>query len=118
MAGFKSAFVVALVCLVAVTMMTPHVEAITCGQVAGALTPCIKYLTGKGPLVPGCCKGVQSLAKAAQSTADKKTACNCLKSTAGSVKGINYGLAAGLAGRCGVSIPYKISPTTDCSKIN
>lgn len=116
MAGFKAAFVVALVCLVAVTMMTPQVEAINCGQVAGSLGPCINYLRGTGPLVSGCCAGVKSLAAAAKTPADRKTACGCLKSIAGSVKGINYGIAAGLPGKCGVSIPYKISPSTDCSK--
>ncbi|KAI3905925.1 hypothetical protein MKW92_020979 [Papaver armeniacum] len=92
-------------------------EAITCGQVASSLAPCITYLTGKGPLAPKCCGGVRSLNRAAKSTPDRKTACNCLKSTSGSISGINYGLAGGLPGKCGVSIPYEISPSTDCSKV-
>ncbi|PON92740.1 Lipid transfer protein/Par allergen [Trema orientale] len=35
-------------------------------------------------------------------------------SAASSIKGINFSLAAGLPGKCGVSVPYKISPSTKC----
>nr|XP_017245496.1 PREDICTED: non-specific lipid-transfer protein 1-like [Daucus carota subsp. sativus] len=59
---------------------------------------------------PGCCSGVRSLNGMAKTPVDRKQACTCLKSVFGSIKGINYGLAAGLPGKCGVSIPYKISP--------
>ncbi|MCE3052255.1 tyrosine protein phosphatase, partial [Datura stramonium] len=50
--------------------------------------------------------------------ADRKTACTCLKSAANTIKGINAGKAAGLPAACGVNIPYKISPSTDCSKVS
>nr|B3A0N2.1 RecName: Full=Non-specific lipid-transfer protein; Short=LTP [Lycium barbarum] len=50
-----------------------------------------------GPL-GGCCGGIK-------------------KSAAAGISGINYGIAAGLPGKCGVNIPYKISPSTDCSKV-
>lgn len=33
------------------------------------------------------------------------------------MKGIDLGKAAGLPSACGVNIPYKISPSTDCSTI-
>ncbi|KAI3858806.1 hypothetical protein MKW92_020980 [Papaver armeniacum] len=110
--------VVCTLVLMCMLISAPYMaEAITCGQVASSLAPCITYLTGKGPLAANCCGGVRSLNSAAKSTPDRKTACGCLKSTAGSIKGINYGLAGGLPGKCGVSIPYKISPSTDCSKV-
>ena len=50
--------------------------------------------------------------------ADRQTACNCLKRAANSVSGINLDLAGVLPQRCGVNIPYKISPSTDCNKVN
>ncbi|KAG5582178.1 hypothetical protein H5410_052805 [Solanum commersonii] len=58
----------------------------------------------------------QGLLGAAKTPADRKTACTCLKSAASAIKGINVGKAAGIPRVCGVNIPYKISPSTDCSK--
>lgn len=90
--------------------------AVTCSTVATSMNPCIAYLKGKGGPVPApCCSGIKSLNSAASTTPDRQTACKCLKSAATSIKGINYGLAAGLPSSCGVSIPYKISPSTDCN---
>ncbi|OMP08076.1 Plant lipid transfer protein/Par allergen [Corchorus capsularis] len=106
---------VAILCMALVS--APLAEgAITCGQVTSSLAACIAYLRG-GPLTPGCCNGVRSLNSAAKTTPDRQAACNCLKSAAGSIPGINFGLAGGLPGKCRVSIPYKISPSTDCSKV-
>ena len=112
-----------LVCLWLITMVVIGAaigsDAITCGQVTSSLSSCINYVSGKVPAVPPpCCSGVKSLNAAAKTTPDRRTVCNCLKTLTGSIRGINYGLAAGLPGKCGVSIPYKISPSTDCSKIN
>ncbi|KAK9289542.1 hypothetical protein L1049_007698 [Liquidambar formosana] len=114
--GFlKIACMVLIMCMVVVA---PGAEAaITCGQVTSSLAPCITYLRSGGTPSASCCNGVKSLNNAAKTTADRQAACNCLKSAAGSISGINYGLAAGLPGKCGVSIPYKISPSTDCSKV-
>ncbi|XVF84174.1 hypothetical protein PTKIN_Ptkin17bG0004400 [Pterospermum kingtungense] len=93
--------------------------AITCGQVTSTLAPCISYLTGGGAgAVPGpCCNGIKALNAAAQTTPDRQAACNCLKSTAAAVPGINYGVVSGLPGKCGVNIPYKISPSVDCKSV-
>ncbi|GKC45152.1 non-specific lipid-transfer protein-like protein [Tanacetum coccineum] len=49
-------------------------------------------------------------------TADKKTASGCVECLFGGIKGIKPDLASGLPDKCGVSIPYKISRSTDCSK--
>lgn len=109
---------VAIICMVAVlSLCAPHaVEGLTCGQVTGSLGQCINYLKKGGVVPPGCCSGVRNLNGLAKTPVDRKQACTCLKSIAGSIKGINYGLAAGLPGKCGVNIPYKISPSTDCSR--
>ena len=81
------------------------------------MLPCLGYLTGSGGAVPSeCCSGIESLNAAAQTPEDRQTACNCLQSAAGSIAGINYGLAAGLPGQCGLTIPYTISPSTDCNR--
>nr|XP_009626829.1 non-specific lipid-transfer protein 2 [Nicotiana tomentosiformis]AAM74206.1 non-specific lipid transfer protein [Nicotiana tabacum]BAK19150.1 lipid transfer protein [Nicotiana tabacum] len=107
-----------IACFVVLCMVVvaPHAEALTCGQVQSSLAPCVPYLLGRGPL-GGCCGGVKRLLGAARTPADRKTACNCLKSAANTFKGIDMGNAARLPGTCGVNIPYKISPSTDCSKV-
>ena len=113
-----------LVCLWLITMVVIGAAigsdgAVTCGQVYSSLSQCINYVTGKAVAVPPpCCNGVKSLNAAAKTTPDRRSVCSCLKSLTGSIKGINYGLVSGLPGKCGVSIPYKISPSTDCNKIN
>ncbi|XP_044503745.1 non-specific lipid-transfer protein 1-like [Mangifera indica] len=91
--------------------------AITCGQVTSNLGPCINYLKSGGVPAAACCNGIKSLQNSAKTTADRQTACKCLKTAASSISGINYSLAAGLPGKCGVSIPYKISPSTDCNTV-
>lgn len=110
------ACVVLLMCMV---MGAPIAQAaITCGQVSSSIGPCIAYAktNGAGGVPPTCCAGIKNLNAAAKTTPDRQAACNCLKTAAGSISGINYGTAAALPGKCGVSIPYKISPSTDCSK--
>ncbi|KAK4406279.1 Non-specific lipid-transfer protein 1 [Sesamum angolense] len=61
--------------------------------------------------------GVKGLYAAAKTTPDRQSVCNCLKSLAASYSTLNLGKAAGLPAQCGVNIPYKISPSTDCSKV-
>ncbi|KAI6673322.1 hypothetical protein NL676_001228 [Syzygium grande] len=111
-----SCFLLLLACLV--TAPLPAARAtVTCSQVTTAMAPCIGYLRGAGPLPGTCCSGVQSLNGAAQTTADRQAACRCLQTAAGSIPGINFNLAAGLPGKCGVNVPYKISPSTDCNSV-
>ncbi|MBC2899274.1 hypothetical protein CFC21_112125 [Triticum aestivum] len=88
---------------------------VSCGQVSSALSPCIPYARGNGANPPAaCCSGVRSLASSARSTADKQAACKCIKSAAA---GLIPGKAAGIPTKCGVSVPYAISSSVDCSKI-
>ncbi|KAJ9543341.1 hypothetical protein OSB04_023048 [Centaurea solstitialis] len=109
-----------LACVVMACMVVfaPHAaEALTCGQVTGNLLPCLSYLRSNGPL-GGCCNGVRALNNAARTPADRKVACGCLKNAYSSFPGINQGKASSLPSTCGVNIPYKISPSTNCNKIN
>ncbi|XP_057972156.1 non-specific lipid-transfer protein 1-like [Malania oleifera] len=114
----KVACLVALVVFVAASTVPEAEAAVTCSLVSRNVAPCINYLRKGGVVPPPCCAGIRGLNSAARTPADRKAACGCLKSAAGSIPGINFGLANALPSRCGVRIPYKISPTTDCSKVN
>ncbi|RDX79600.1 hypothetical protein CR513_39963, partial [Mucuna pruriens] len=116
MASLKFACVVAVLCMV--VMSAPTAQAvITCGQVTSSLAQCIPYLRGVGSPSLGCCNGVKSLNAAAKTTADRQAACNCLKTAAGAIAGYKQQNGAALPGKCGVNIPYKISPSTNCATI-
>ncbi|KAF3447964.1 hypothetical protein FNV43_RR08671 [Rhamnella rubrinervis] len=105
---------IVLMCMV---VGAPVARAITCGQVSRNLAPCIQYVRGGGAVPPGCCSGIKSLNDAAKTTADRQAACNCLKTAAMNIPGLSPNLAAGLPSKCGVSIPYKISTSTNCASV-
>ncbi|XP_068640270.1 non-specific lipid-transfer protein 1-like [Aristolochia californica] len=100
-------------------MLAPYVEAkITCNTLITFISPCLTYLfSSRGVVPPNCCKGVKSLNDAARTTADRMAACNCLKKAAAGMSGINYPRAERLPSDCGVKIPYKISPSTNCATV-
>ncbi|XP_055819344.1 non-specific lipid-transfer protein 1-like [Solanum dulcamara] len=108
-----------LLCMV---IISPHAEAaISCNTVYSKLMPCLSYLMGgsnKEGAPAGCCSGIQSLYTAASTTAERQGVCSCLKSGAASLgSSIDTNKAATLLSKCGVTVPYKISPNIDCSKI-
>ncbi|KAK4425039.1 Non-specific lipid-transfer protein 2 [Sesamum alatum] len=107
---------VCMMIIAAILVARGSEAAVSCGTVVSYMNACIPYVTGKGPL-GGCCGGVKGLYAAAKTTPDRQSVCSCLKSLAASYSTINLGKAAGLPGQCGVNIPYKISPSTDCSKV-
>ncbi|GAA0158369.1 hypothetical protein LIER_38631 [Lithospermum erythrorhizon] len=109
---------VACIVLLSMIVVAPHAEAsMTCSQVSSAMYPCLSYLTTGGSVSSTCCSGVKGLNAAASTTTDRQTACKCLKSFASSISSIDSNNAAALPGLCGVSISYKISSSTDCSKV-
>ncbi|KAH7672512.1 Plant non-specific lipid-transfer protein/Par allergen protein [Dioscorea alata] len=119
MAGMKVSVCMVALMVVCMAAWWPKGEgALSCVTVVSSLKPCLAYVQGKGGLPPGCCTGVQTLNGSAKTTADRQVACNCLKTLAKSMKGINYGIIEGLPGKCGVNVPYKISPDTDCTKVH
>ncbi|MCL7049336.1 hypothetical protein MKW94_010664 [Papaver nudicaule] len=89
---------------------------ITCSTVTSKMAPCLGFLLG-GALAPSCCPGVKGLLNMASSTPDRQAACTCLKNAAKAMTNIKMANAAALPGKCGVNIPYKISPATDCTKV-
>ncbi|KAK7390249.1 hypothetical protein VNO78_25548 [Psophocarpus tetragonolobus] len=113
MASVKVACVVAVLCMVVVSA-----HAITCNQVSSAVAPCLPYLRSGGKPSGLCCQGVAKLNSQAKTTADHRTACNCLKTLAKGVgSSLNPNNAASLPAKCNVNIPYKISLSTNCNSI-
>ncbi|MBA0656972.1 hypothetical protein Goklo_009288 [Gossypium klotzschianum] len=90
--------------------------AISCSVVIKDLRPCVNYLTkGSGKPPSACCAGASALASATSSSADKKAACECIKSASKNIKPNNQ-LAQALPSNCGITLPVTISPNVDCSK--
>lgn len=116
MAGMKVS-----VCMVALMVVCMAVGwqkgegAVTCGTVTSCLAPCMPLAKGTGGLSPACCAGVKRLNTLAATTADRKTACGCLKTIGNALKKANWGAIEAVPAKCGVSVGYKISPSTDCS---
>lgn len=97
-------------------MMPAVATAMGCGTVVSYLNPCIPYVTDRAPLEGGCCNGVKALYAAANTTGDRQDVCGCLKSVAASFTAVDLAKAAQLPAQCGLNIPYKITPSTDCAK--
>ncbi|XP_061353958.1 non-specific lipid-transfer protein 8 [Gastrolobium bilobum] len=108
----------ALAALVVLIVLASTSEAaISCSDVIKDLKPCVSYLvSGSGQPPAACCSGAKALASAASTSEDKKAACNCIKSTAKSIK-MNTQLAQALPGNCGITLSINISPNADCSKV-
>ncbi|XVF84172.1 hypothetical protein PTKIN_Ptkin17bG0004200 [Pterospermum kingtungense] len=104
-----------------VVMSAPKVAdaAVTCGDVVNRLLPCVSYISNGGAVPAACCNGVQGLYGEARTPGDRQDICKCIKSAVNGVpySGFNLGLAQGLPDKCGLHIPYKISPSTDCNKV-
>ncbi|KAE8714449.1 Non-specific lipid-transfer protein isoform 1 [Hibiscus syriacus] len=91
---------------------------ITCSDVVGNLMPCLSYISNGGPISSACCSGVKTLYGEAQNPGDRQSVCKCIKSAVNGIgySNINYDLVAGIPEKCGLDIPYKICPSTDCDK--
>ncbi|KAF9680105.1 hypothetical protein SADUNF_Sadunf06G0085600 [Salix dunnii] len=108
------------VCLVGCIMFmiaTTTEAAIQCNQVINTLSPCLYYVLGTGALTQKCCNAVVGLNNSVSATPDRQDLCRCLKSTASQFSSRNVALAAGLPGKCGVNLPYKIDPSTNCNTV-
>nr|XP_043610356.1 non-specific lipid-transfer protein 1-like [Erigeron canadensis] len=112
----KLSLAVALV-VVLMTLAAPEVEGVTCGEVVRAGAPCLGYLRNGGAPSSACCSGIRDLKNKARSTANRKTICSCLKSASSSYRGISGNYASSLPSKCSINFPYKLSPSTDCNRI-
>lgn len=113
----KGSFIAMAALLLLLIFLIPDTEAaISCSDVLKDLKPCVNYLTkGSGKPPADCCNGAKSLASAATTPADKKTACGCIKNAAQKMNP-NAQLAQALPGNCGITLPVPVSATVDCSK--
>ncbi|PIA53967.1 hypothetical protein AQUCO_00900501v1 [Aquilegia coerulea] len=113
----SSTLAVSAVAILMLLLVSEPVTAITCSDVVKDLGPCMKYLgSGVGSPPVACCTGASNLAAAASTTADKKIACGCIKSTAQKIN-VNAAAAKDLPGKCGISLPFVVSTSVDCTKI-
>ncbi|KAF8758105.1 hypothetical protein HU200_010770 [Digitaria exilis] len=89
----------------------------TCADVTSTMAACFDYARGSGgPITGQCCYGLRSLVSDTTTAADRRFACNCLKSAASRVTGLNRAAADKIPARCAVKIPYTISASNDCSR--
>ncbi|CAJ2655508.1 unnamed protein product [Trifolium pratense] len=92
--------------------------ALTCGQVNTNIAPCIAYVTGSGSDVPKpCCNGIRAVNNEAKTKSDRQAACKCIQTTVNALSGVNVDKLANLPSKCGVHLPFKPLPSTDCNKI-
>nr|XP_027121729.1 non-specific lipid-transfer protein 2-like [Coffea arabica] len=106
--------------LMGLVLLAPQGDAaISCTTVYNTLYPCLNYVMGPGPLGADCCNGIKALYREANNTPDRQSVCTCLKSLASNAggTGTTLGKAQSLPKKCGVNLPYEISPNIDCSKV-
>ncbi|KAL0374071.1 UNVERIFIED_CONTAM: Non-specific lipid-transfer protein 8 [Sesamum radiatum] len=114
--AYSSPAIRLLVTTLIVVLLVAPATAITCSDVIKDLQPCVNYLkSGSGAPPAACCAGASNLASSATTTADKQTACSCLKNAAKNIS-LKPELAKSLPGNCGISLPFEVSPNVDCSK--
>ncbi|KAJ3669079.1 hypothetical protein LUZ60_011029 [Juncus effusus] len=90
----------------------------SCSDVYSDLMPCLTYVQYGGAMNQGCCDGVKSLMAAASARSDRQTTCKCIKNVASNAAtGDEMSRAMGIPRACGISMPYKMDPNTDCNKI-
>ncbi|KAK7294858.1 hypothetical protein RJT34_17755 [Clitoria ternatea] len=107
----------AMVCMVLATIPLAH-GALPCGQVQYSVASCFGYLRGSGGPIPrACCNGIKTLNSEAKTTPDRQGVCTCLKSVVSRFPGLNPAKLAALPADCGVNLPYKVSPSIDCSTV-
>ncbi|KAK6124495.1 hypothetical protein DH2020_041748 [Rehmannia glutinosa] len=92
---------------------TGPAKATSCTAALEYLMPCQPYLMGIGEITPTCCQGVQALANATVTSADRKSVCECLKQAALSVN-INQDKANQLPKLCNVDVPVPVQPNVNC----
>ncbi|GFQ07482.1 non-specific lipid-transfer protein a [Phtheirospermum japonicum] len=104
--------VVAVIAIVAIfSLVVRPGRAVTCPQVDAALAPCISYLTGHEGPSPPCCAGVKAVKGMAQTTADKRTCCSCVKAAANRYADLKDDIAQSLPSKCGVQLDIPVSRT-------
>ncbi|RLN11473.1 non-specific lipid-transfer protein 1-like [Panicum miliaceum] len=107
--------VVALLAAVAFHQQPARAADIACPAVLQDMTPCLPFLQGGDGRPSGaCCAGVRSLYASADTTAERRATCECLKTAYRQVQA-QLSAAQALPDDCGLSLPYVITPDIDCN---
>ncbi|KAI7758139.1 hypothetical protein M8C21_010586 [Ambrosia artemisiifolia] len=115
MVRMMKALFVMVACMV---VTTPYTEAaINCRDLVTKLLSCLPYMQNGGNPSLSCCLGVKSINDAAGTAPDRRAACYCMKQASGSEPSINRNNSAILPDKCRISLPYMISPFTECSRV-
>ncbi|OIW11736.1 hypothetical protein TanjilG_20220 [Lupinus angustifolius] len=91
-----------------------HIE---CAEIIEYLQTCVGYLKhgGASDKPPStCCDGVKAVLNKLKSVDDKRDACNCIKAIVQITK-LKLENARNVPIKCGIKIPFQISPDFDCS---
>ncbi|KAJ3704505.1 hypothetical protein LUZ61_008210 [Rhynchospora tenuis] len=111
--------IVAAVTVAVLVLAAGHgaIAAVSCDQVRSAIAPCLSYVsTNRGNPSDRCCEGVRNLNELAATPEDRRAVCTCLKNIVAGTP-LNDDAVANLPAKCGVQLPYTISPSTDCSSV-
>ncbi|EOA29639.1 hypothetical protein CARUB_v10014964mg [Capsella rubella] len=94
--------------------------AVSCNTAVAELYPCISYVLQGGNPPDSCCSGLRTLSSQAQTPPDRQSVCRCIKSAIGGVSYTSNNLnnALALPSKCGINLPYKFSPSTNCDSIH
>ncbi|KAI5665063.1 hypothetical protein M9H77_24386 [Catharanthus roseus] len=113
----KGKFSAVMMVMMGILVITAQVSeaAMSCSTVINGIYPCYNYVMNGGDVPAACCNGIKSLNNAAKTRSDRQSVCSCLKSMAKGIS-MNFDNIASLPTKCGVNVPYKISPDMDCAK--
>lgn len=98
----------ALVLCILVTA-PPLNHAMKCDEVMAAVAPCTEYVASRP--TEACCRGMQTVSNAENTTANRQAICNCLKESGGSL----VDRSAILHADCGIKENFPIA-TINCSE--
>lgn len=115
-----SSSVLKVTCLALACMVVSAAKAkaeIACDEVVNSLRPCVIDIAYGETVSDTCCSGIKTLRRLAKTRADRTGVCTCLEQF---LDGYPYTddhvrLGAALPEKCGVNLPYKISPAMDCN---
>jgi len=91
--------------------------AISCKDLLETLYPCVEFITSSGISDPSspCCDGIKRIHDEATTTIDRQNVCMCLKPVVPILPGLNPDNFDTLPDKCGVNLPFSISPRMDCN---
>ncbi|CAI0408688.1 unnamed protein product [Linum tenue] len=88
-----------------------------CSTVYDELQACIPYLSGRGDPSKECCGGVKAMQPYSNAKSSRSAICQCLKSMASLVPGVDLSAASKLPKKCNVNVKLpELSLDIDCSK--